>query len=160
MPVCARLCVESDLSVRVCVFGVPRSARRSPDENNADQPLKFNALTKCYTRGDTRLRGLLELAQTRFYPKYDFTRATCNRPQTSETEYRQRQRTRTALDADGSRSRGFNVGIRVDKQIIATVAILAKHPSLAAEIPTAELTSRKLPAPSLRQRCGGLPANA
>ena len=81
--------------------------------------VRFDPMWKVYMRGSTRLSGLLELMKARFYPHYSFTKATFNRVR-SETEHAERSRNRSAT-ASGQRRRGFDTGIKLDKEITATV---------------------------------------
>lgn len=92
-------------------------------------PVRFDPVQKCFFRGDRKLMGLLQLAAQRFYPEYDFTKATFNRAPRDQTEYKERKEKKAEVTSN-KRLKGFNTGIQLDKQLTQTVEILRNHPDL------------------------------
>lgn len=97
------------------------------------EKLRWDSLLKCFKRGEKRLKGLLPALQRRFYPHYSFTQAKYNRGLQNESEYAQRKQRRSevATDSQGAakRKRGFATGIKIDKEIVATVRMFKKNPA-------------------------------
>jgi hypothetical protein len=91
--------------------------------------LRFHALEKYFYRGSERLPGLLHLLADRFYPDYDYTKAKHNLVHTNETEYKQRQKTKQDIESK-VRERGIKIGIRFDKEMVQTIALLNQHPDV------------------------------
>jgi hypothetical protein len=93
--------------------------------------IKFDPILKCFKRDGVCLKGLLPEIHTRFCPSYDFTKATHNRDPRTETEYQERRRKKANAK---TQLRGFNTGIKLDKEISRTVEIFVKHPHLSLAV--------------------------
>lgn len=120
-------------------------------------PLRFHPVEKYFYRGEERFPGLLHLLSDRFYPHYDYTKAKHNLEHTDVTEYKQRQTTQREIKSN-VREKGIKVGIRFDKEMVQSIALLNQHPDLPMRViwdAPYRKTYSNLP-PAISSLCNGL----
>jgi hypothetical protein len=82
--------------------------------------------------GTRKIGGLLERLGFTFWPDYSFSKATFNKQKGDLTEYKRRHRSKTELAAK-KKDRGASLGIKVDKEISATVDMYKKKQNMSMQ---------------------------